>query len=161
MPSNTTEIIVLLDRSGSMNSIKDDMIGGFNTFIDEQRAVPGECRVSLTQFGGTSVETVYEALEIRYVAPLVFSPHGLTPLFDAIAQTIDRVGARFAAMAESNRPARVLFLIITDGDNNNSKLFSLTDVKARIQHQTDVYKWTFSFIGACVDELQRRQRRRE
>jgi uncharacterized protein YegL len=147
-----TEIVVLLDRSGSMQAIRSDMEGGFNRFIEEQRRVPvGECLVTLVQFDTESVDTVYEARTLDTVPPLSLSPRGRTPLLDATAATILRTGARFGKQPDAMRPGRVLFLIITDGIENASTLYSTDQVRGMIEHQRNVYKWEFVYLGANVD----------
>jgi len=151
MKTGLTEIIVLLDRSGSMATIAKDTVGGFNSFVDGQKKEPGECRLSLTQFSSVGVEVVHENLPIGQVPPLTLHPMGGTPLLDAICETIDRAGERLAKTPEDERPEHVLFVIITDGEENQSQKFKLEDVRTRIKVQTEQWKWQFSYLGANVD----------
>lgn len=147
---NKTEIIVVLDRSGSMESIKADMIGGFATFIEEQNAIPGRCDVSLYTFD-TVHETEYEAKPIEAVPPLRLVPRGGTALFDAVCMAIDAVGERFKAQHDARRPGKVVFVIITDGHENSSRRYGALAAKQRIEQQTKDYDWQFVFLGANID----------
>lgn len=152
MPNkNLCEIIVLLDRSGSMATVANDTVGGFGVFIEEQKKIPGDCVLTLVQFDSDSIETVHEAKQIKDIPTLVFVPRGGTPLLDAIGQTIVKTGKRFADMPEEKRPGKVIFQIITDGEENASREFDLAKVKALITEQTDKWKWEFGYIGANVD----------
>lgn len=140
---DSTEIIVLLDRSGSMAAIKTDMQGGYDSFIAEQRKLPGECAVTLVQFDSEGVETVYESRPVAEVPPLVLAPRGTTPLLDAMGQTLTR-------SIDRKLEGRVLFLVITDGQENASHEFKKDQIKTMVQQQTTA-GWAFSFLGANVD----------
>lgn len=151
MKPNFTEIIVILDRSGSMESIKKDMMGGFDTFIKEQRLVPGECKVSLYQFD-TIYEPVYEGKSLQDVPPLSLVPRDGTALYDAVAKTIVATGERLNRTPERERPSKVLVMIITDGEENSSKEYSKHQngalrVKQMIDHQQQKYSWQFVYLG--------------
>jgi len=151
-----TEIVVLLDRSGSMEPIARDMEGGFNAFMAKQREVKGViCRVSLYQFD-SEYNPVYEGLDVHHVPPLRLVPRDMTALYDAVARTINSVGERLARMAEWDRPEKVLFLIITDGMENASKEFSIhlngaARISEMIKHQREKYAWQFVYLGADVN----------
>lgn len=153
---NFTEIIVVLDRSGSMSSIVADMEGGFNTFIEQQRQVPGECRVSLYQFDDPLMyEQIYAGMPISDVPPLKLVPRGSTALYDAVAKTIITTGERFSRTPEWDRPSKVVFMIITDGQENASVEYSVHQngayrVKQLVDHQTEKYGWAFVYIGANI-----------
>ena len=143
---NKTLIVTVLDRSGSMRSIKHDMEGGFSTFIDQQKAQPGECLVSLYQFDSI-YEVVFENKPIAEVSGLVLEPRGRTALLDATGQTIVRVGAQLAILPEEKRPGAVIIQIITDGEENDSKEFSRETVKSMIDTQQKDYNWQFLYLG--------------
>jgi len=154
MKSNYTHVSLVLDRSGSMSSIAQDTIGGFNRFITDQRAVPGDCTVTLVQFDTHAIETVCDARPVHQ-APLLnertFLPRGGTPLYDAIGQTIHATGKFLKDKPEAERPAKVVFVIITDGEENSSREFTQARVFELIKEQRDIYKWEFVFIGANQD----------
>jgi hypothetical protein len=153
MREDYTHISFIIDRSGSMSSIKDDTIGGFNSFLEEQQAQPGKCTFSLTQFDD-KIELLYSFVDIKEVPKLTdktFVPRGWTALYDAIGITINGCGAELAGMKEEDRPGKVLVVILTDGVENYSKEFGHSKIHEMIKHQTDMYKWNFIFLGANID----------
>lgn len=149
---NSTEIIFVVDRSGSMASIAADMRGGFDTFIAKQKETPGECKVTLTQFDD-HYDVVYSARPLNEVAGLVLEPRGSTALLDAIGRTINETGSRLKRMRESERPSQVLFVIITDGHENASREYNRQRIFDMITHQRDKYNWEFVFLGANQDAI--------
>jgi hypothetical protein len=152
---NKTDITIILDRSGSMESVKQDTIGGFNSFLSEQQKVEGEASLSLVQFDD-QYEVVYEDRDIDAAGRLTestFQPRGSTALFDAVGRTINSVGQRLAALPEEERPDKVLLVIMTDGFENASQEFTAAKVSEMINHQRSVYKWEFMFIGANQDAV--------
>jgi len=144
---NRTEIVVILDRSGSMYSIKKDMEGGFDTFIKQQKALDGECFVSLYQFDH-EYSTSYEARPISEVQDLVLDPRGTTALFDSVGKTVANVRARHKELDESKRPAAVILMVITDGGENASKEYTLDAVQKSIKLAEDEYNWEVVFMAA-------------
>lgn len=152
MKQGLTDIVVVLDRSGSMSRIKRDMEGGFDTFIAEQRKLPGEARVTLAQFD-SRYESVYEGKSLAEVPPLVLEPRDMTALHDAVGRTIEATGRRLAALPDEERPERVLFVVITDGGENASTDFTGARVAEMVKHQTDKYNWQFVYIGANQDAI--------
>ena len=152
-----TDITILLDRSGSMQTIKTAMESGMKEFIQGHQTVPST-RLSLIQFDGTnSYEEVYIERPITDVPELILSPRGWTPLYDALCKTIDKTGQRLAAKREADRPDKVLFLIITDGEENASREFKRHDARTRIERQKDRYQWEFSYLGANQDAYKEAQ----
>ena len=151
MKQDYTDVTVVLDRSGSMASIKQDMEGGFAGFVEKQRTLPGQCLVSMVHFDGTATEVMYVAKPISEVGALGLEPRGNTPLLDATAFAINITGERLAALAEADRPANVLMLIVTDGQENASRHTTAAALKAMIEHQTSAYQWDFIYLGANVD----------
>lgn len=149
---NSTEIIFVVDRSGSMAAIADDMRGGFDTFIAKQKETPGECKVTLTQFDD-HYDVVYSARPINEVTSLLLEPRGSTALLDAIGRTINDTGARLKKLRESERPSQVLFVIITDGHENASREYNRQRIFDMITHQRDKYNWEFIFLGANQDAI--------
>ncbi len=155
MKQDYTDINIVLDRSGSMQSIKNDTIGGFNAFLEAQKTVPGEASISLVQFDNV-YEVVYQALALGDAPELTattFVPRGSTALLDAIGRAINATGARLAAMAETDRPSKVIFVILTDGYENASQEFTAVQINQMIQHQRDAYQWEFVFLGANQDAI--------
>jgi uncharacterized protein YegL len=150
MNENLTELIVVLDRSGSMSSVRDDAIGGFNTFLKAQQEAVGEAKITVVQFD-TVLEFYATDADVKNVAPLTtnsFVPRGTTALYDAVGLAIDNTGKKLAKMDEKDRPGKVLFAILTDGKENASSKYSGTQIKSMIAHQRDVYKWDFLFLAA-------------
>lgn len=150
---NLTHIYFLLDRSGSMESIRLDTQGGFDAFIRDQRQAPGECRVTLAQFD-TEYEEVYRDLPVGEVPPLVLQPRGMTALLDSIGRLIGDAGSRLAALPEESRPGSVIVGIMTDGHENSSRELSHAQIKAMIERQTTEYGWQFLFMGADQDAIE-------
>jgi hypothetical protein len=148
-----TDITMVLDRSGSMQSIKDDTIGGFDAFISEQRRVPGRCTVSMVQFDNV-YEEVYTGRDLADVPSLTLVPRGSTAMLDAIGRAVNATGARLAAMPENARPGTVIVGIMTDGLENASREFTYAMVKAMIEQQEHVYGWTFMYMGANQDAIE-------
>lgn len=147
-----TDVTIVLDRSGSMGSCVEDTKGGFDRFVADQKALPGECRLTLVQFDNV-YEFVHQGVPIAEVPPLVFVPRGGTALLDAMGRAINETGARIGAMAEVDRPEHVVFVVLTDGGENSSKEFSRDKVFEMVKHQTETYKWHFVFLGANQDAI--------
>ena len=148
-------ISVLLDRSGSMSSIASDIVGGFNTFLDEQRNQPGNARLTLVQFDtGEPFEIVVDGRDLKRVPDMpagAFVPRGGTPLLDAIAQLIARIDGEIAARADRGLPIEdQLVMIITDGYENASVEQTRASITAMIDERRG-RAWTFAFLGANQD----------
>ena len=150
MNTNKCDITVVLDRSGSMSSIAKDMIGGFDAFIAEQKKLPGEAVLTLVQFD-TEYNFVLQGVPLKDVPGLVLEPRGGTALLDAVGRAITETGERLSKMPESERPEKVVFMVITDGEENSSHEFKKPQIQEKIKHQQDVYKWQFVFLGANQD----------
>jgi hypothetical protein len=144
-----TEIAVILDRSGSMMSIKDDMEGGLWATITEQHGQPGRCRVSLYQFDDVW-EPVFEAKPAGTInaEDCRLHPRGSTALHDAIVKSLAAIEARILAEPESSRPAKVAVIVITDGHENASTENSKRDVEKAITRATEKFEWSFVFLAA-------------
>jgi len=151
MNRSLTEIVFILDRSGSMSGLENDTIGGFNGFVKNQ-----------AETGQTSLTTVlfddrYEILHNGVAATDVvltrgeYFTRGSTALLDAVGKTINDVGERLNKTPEAMRPGKVIFVITTDGLENASRTFSYNEVKKMITHQTEKYNWEFIFMGANID----------
>lgn len=152
---NLTYISVILDASGSMAPLKNDTLGSFNSFINDQKLVPGEAIFTLCLFN-TNSNIVYEFVDIANVKDITaktYNTEGGTALLDAIGSTIDLVGKRLASLPEEERGSKVLFVIITDGEENSSHRYTAGQIKTMIQHQKDVYSHEFVFMGANIDAI--------
>lgn len=153
MKKNLTHIVFIVDRSGSMTSIANDMIGGYNTFIKNQKELPAECFVSFYQFDDV-YEAVFERVKLQDVKLLddkTYVPRGFTALYDAVGKTIINYGKYLSDLPDSERPERVLVVTITDGLNNASKEHNSDTVRYLVKMQTDTYKWDFVFLGSNID----------
>jgi uncharacterized protein YegL len=160
MKQGFTYIAAVLDRSSSMAPMAKETILGFNNFIRDQKAVPGEAVMTLCTFAD-EYSFVFDGAPLQHVADLnetTYKAQGMTALNDAVAATIDRVGEKLKAMPEADRPAQVIVLIITDGEENHSKRYPGYQGKSRvaekIRHQREKYKWEFVLIGANIDVVQ-------
>ena len=153
MKQDYTHIIIVLDASGSMSSIQDDIKGSFNSFLDKQRQESGKTVFDLFQFNDEVVRLVKSADLAQFHDDLMarYDCSGCTAMNDAICIAMDTVGQDFANMAEEERPANVLCVIITDGMENASKKFTAKDVKERIEHQKTKYNWEFVYLAADQD----------
>lgn len=202
MKKNYTDLNILLDGSGSMESFKEDVVGGITKLINEQKEVEGNCTLTLVQFdyspfyenafneyiltniprvqiinypNGIATSTsyiqnsnfennqrngyqvVYDAVDIKKVETSLvaksYCPRGNTAYLDAIGKLIDDTGKRLRKLSEDERPEKVVVVIYTDGMENASVKFSRKDIGEKIKHQTEVYNWVFTFLGANFDVL--------
>lgn len=158
MNTNLTDINIVLDRSGSMEYVRQATIDGLNSFVKDQKDFPGECNISLAQFA-TEYDMVWKGLPINKVPKMEFKdyvPRGMTALWEAIIKTINLTGERLAKLQEKDRPGKVLVAVMIDGGENASNVlegYTLDKLKELIKRQTDLYNWTFVFIGANQDAV--------
>lgn len=150
MKSGYSEIVLIVDRSGSMRAIQSDAEGGLNQLIDDQKKGPGECRLSLVQFD-TEYEFIHRAVPIAEVPKYSLVPRGYTALLDAVGRAIVETGERLSKMDESDRPESVLVAIVTDGRENASREYNRDQVRKMITEQTNTYNWKFTYLGANQD----------
>jgi len=155
MKNGHSEIVFLLDMTGSMSNLVKDVVGGFNVFVEDQKKQPGTAKLSLIVFNSDVYKTILtdDLSKIRQITENDYRPSGMTPLLDAVGTTIDDVGARLNVMEEKDRPEHVIFVIMTDGEENFSKKFSLKEVADKVKLQQDTYKWNFIFMGANIDSF--------
>ena len=156
MKKNLTEMVFLLDRSGSMGYLTDDTIGGFNSMIEQQKKEDGEAYVTTVLFNGTHY-MLHDHVDINEVQPMTrsdYMAYGMTALLDAVGTTINSIGERLANTPEEERPEKVIFVITTDGYENDSKEFTRDKVKDMIEHQQNKYSWVFMFLGANMDAVE-------
>ena len=150
-----TELICIVDRSGSMDSIRDDAIGGFNAFLEEQKKVPGDATLTLMLFDDQFL-VAYNGVDIQAVPPLdetTFVPRGSTALHDAIGRTINEIEARLDKMPDADRPSKVLVLILTDGMENASKEFDKGRIQKVIKNH-EAKGWEFIYLKAGPDSFE-------
>ncbi|MHB8862450.1 MAG: vWA domain-containing protein [Pirellulaceae bacterium] len=150
MRSDLTDITLVVDRSGSMGSIRADAEGGVNAFVAEQAKQPGEALLTLVQFD-TEYEFLHRGVPVQQVPPYELVPRGMTALLDAVGRAINETGERLAKMQEEDRPGLVVFVVMTDGEENSSKEFSRDQIKQLITQQQEKYNWHFTFLGANQD----------
>lgn len=149
--ANYTALLLIVDRSGSMSSIKSDMEGGLTALLEEQKALPGLLTVDLYTFDG-SIEHVH-ALSSPDNVRIVIEPRGNTALFDAVGRSVTEFGRTLAAMPEHARPETVQVIVVTDGFENSSVEYRAQDVKALVNMQKHDYQWDFVFLGANQDAV--------
>lgn len=157
---NATHLLVVVDRSGSMQSVRSDAEGAINAFIDEQKTVEGECEITLVDFdaprftwgAGTNdwFRTVYQG-PIARASHYRLEPRGGTALYDAIGDAVTSLGQRLARLKEEQRPNNVIVVVQTDGEENSSTRFSKERIIAMLDEQQNVYNWSFVFLGAGKD----------
>jgi uncharacterized protein YegL len=153
MNDNLTEIVAILDRSGSMEPLTNDTIGGFNSFLKEQKEVPGEAVLTTVLFND-SYGLLHDRVNIKDVMPVSNNEYvadGSTALLDALGKTINDIGLKLHNTAEDDRPGKVIFFIITDGEENASSEFTNDKVKEMVELQKNTYNWEFIFLGANID----------
>ena len=153
MKKNLTELVFILDRSGSMAGLEDDTIGGFNSMLEKQRAEPGEAYVSTVLFDHRS-EVIHDRLPLERVPALSrkeYFVRGCTALLDAVGGAIHHIGNIHKYAREEDRPQRTLFIITTDGMENASRRYDYRRVKEMIERQKEKYGWEFLFLGANID----------
>jgi len=153
MKEDYTHILFIIDDSGSMRSLIEDSIGGYNTFIEEQTKLDGEGRIDTITFGSPrNFKYLYQDRDVNEVPELTENEHGAhsggTALLDAIGQGIQDLGKFLREKDESERPTKVLVNIFTDGEENSSIEFSADQIQEMIKEQTDKYDWEFAFLAS-------------
>ena len=156
MRENLTEIVFILDRSGSMSGLESDTIGGFNSMIAKQQKEEGEAIVSTVLFDDET-DVIHDRVAIDEVKKLTeedYYVRGCTALLDAVGGAIHHIGNVHKYAREEDRPAKTLFVITTDGLENASRHYSFKDVKKLIKRQQEKYNWEFLFLGANIDAIE-------
>lgn len=153
MNNNLTELVAILDMSGSMHNLTEDTIGGYNALLEEQKKQLGEANITTVLFDDRYI-LLHDRENIKKVAPLTdkqYVPRGMTALLDAVGMTIVKIGKDLADMPEEERPGTVMVTIITDGYENASREYKWNQIQQMIKEQREKYNWVFSFIGADID----------
>lgn len=156
MKKGLTELVFILDKSGSMGGLETDTIGGYNTMLKKQQAVGGECHITTALFDH-SYELLHDRIDINAVGPITdkeYQVGGSTALLDAIGRTIHKIGNAQKHTAEDFRAEKVLVVIITDGEENASHEYSAQKIKQMIERQKVRYGWEVLFLGANIDAVQ-------
>ena len=156
MKKGLTELVFILDKSGSMHGLEQDTIGGFNSMLQKQKELDGECRITTVLFDNR-YELLHDRIDIRAVSPMTekeYQVGGTTALLDAIGRTVQKLVSVQKNTAKEYRADRVLFVIITDGQENASQEYSSDKVKGLIQLEKEKYGWEFLFIGANIDAVE-------
>lgn len=153
MRKNMTEIVFILDRSGSMSGLETDTIGGFNSMIEKQKKENGEALISTVLFDNVS-EVIHDRVPVQKVEPMTdrdYSVRGCTALLDAIGGAIHHIGNVHKYARNEDVPEHTLFVITTDGMENASRRYDSEKVKKMIERQKEKYGWEFLFLGANID----------
>ena len=153
MKKNLTELVFILDRSGSMAGLEADTIGGFNAMIEKQRGEPGEAVISTVLFDNET-EVIHDRVSLDRVPALTekeYDVRGCTALLDAVGGAIHHIGNVHKYAREEDRPEKTLFVITTDGLENARRRYTYDKVKSMIERQRETYGWEFLFLGANID----------
>ena len=153
MKKNLTELVFILDRSGSMAGLEKDTIGGFNSMIAKQRREPGDAYVSTILFDNHR-EVIHDRVDIHKIPPMTqeqYYVRGSTALLDAVGSAIHHIGNVHKYAREEDRPEKTLFVITTDGMENASREYTYERVRKMIEHEKEKYGWEFLFLGANID----------
>lgn len=156
MKKNLTELVFILDKSGSMSGLENDTIGGFNSMLEQQKKVGGQCIITTVLFDNR-YELLHDRMDLRAIRPITrrdYSVGGSTALLDAIGKTIHKIATAQKNTAEDYRAEKVMFVIITDGEENASRHYSSVQVKDMIRRQKEHYGWEFIFLGANIDAVE-------
>lgn len=156
MKKGLTELVFILDRSGSMAGLEGDTIGGFNSMIAKQKKAEGEAYVSTVLFDNESV-VIHDRVDIQKIELMTeeqYSVRGCTALLDAIGKAIHHIGNVHKYAREEDRPEHTLFVITTDGMENASHRYTAEQVKQKIERQKQKYGWEFIFLGANIDAVE-------
>lgn len=156
MRKGLTELVFLLDRSGSMGGLEADTIGGFNSLLEKQKREEGEAYISVVLFDHER-EVIYDRASVRKAEPMTrdqYYVRGTTALLDAIGEAIHHIGNVHKYAREEDRPEKTLFVITTDGFENSSRHYSSQKVKSMIERQKEKYGWEFLFLGANIDAVE-------
>ena len=155
MNNNLTEIVFILDRSGSMAGLEDDTIGGFNAMVEKQKKEPGDALLSAVLFSD-GCQVLYDRADIQKVEPMTEQQYrvgGCTALLDAIGGAVHHIGNVHKYAREEDRPGKTIFVITTDGMENASRSYTYDEVQRMVKYEQEKYGWEFLFLGANMDAI--------
>ena len=155
MKKGLTELVFIIDRSGSMSGLESDTIGGFNSLLEKQKKEEGEALVSVVLFDD-QMEVLYDRKEIQEVEPMndrQYYVRGCTALLDAVGGAIHHIGNVHKYAREEDVPEKTLFIITTDGMENASRMYSYEKVRQMVEHEKEKYNWEFLFLDANIDAI--------
>lgn len=155
MKKGLTEIVFILDKSGSMSGLEADTIGGYNSFLERQKKEEGEAYVSTVLFSDTN-SVIHDRVPISKIEPMndkQYSVGGCTALLDAIGGAIKHIGNVHKYAREEDRPEKTVFVITTDGQENSSRVYDYEKIKKLVKKQQEKYGWEFIFLGANIDAI--------
>ena len=155
MNNNLTELVFILDKSGSMSGLENDTIGGFNSMLQKQKNEEGNANITTVLFDH-DYELLHDRVNIKNVNDISKKEYfvgGTTALLDAMGRTINYIGKSIVDTNENDHPGKVIFVIITDGMENSSHEFSTNKIKSMVEHQKTKYSWEFVFLGANIDAI--------
>jgi len=156
MNNNLTELVFILDRSGSMAGLESDTIGGFNAMLEKQKKEPGDVFLSTVLFD-SGCEVLYDRVDIRTVEPMTdrqYCAGGCTALLDAIGGAVHHIANVHKYAREEDRPGKTIFVITTDGMENSSRRYTYGKVQKMVEHEREKYGWEFLFLGANMDAIE-------
>lgn len=155
MKKNLTEVVCILDKSGSMSGLERDTIGGYNSMIEKQKKEDGEAYISTVLFSDYS-KVIHDRVSVDKIEPMTEKEYyvdGCTALLDAVGDAIHHIKTVHKYARDEDRPEKTLFIITTDGQENSSKRYSYEKVKKMVEHQKEKYGWEFIFLGANIDAI--------
>ena len=155
MNEKLTELVFIIDESGSMSGLESDTVGGFNSLIEKQKREDGEAVVSTVMFSDQS-RVVHDRVGLQTISPMTsddYTPGGCTALLDAVGDAIHHIGNVHKYARDEDRPGKTLFIITTDGMENSSHRYSYSEIKKKIDRQKEKYGWEFLFLGANIDAV--------
>ncbi|MDA8226514.1 MAG: VWA domain-containing protein, partial [Desulfitobacterium hafniense] len=155
MKTNITELVFILDKSGSMSGLESDTIGGFNAMVSKQQKEPGEAIVTTVLFDD-NYELLHDRISIKGIRPITEKEYyvgGCTALLDAIGKTIQKISNVQKQTSEDQRADKVVLVITTDGMENASREYTADSIKKMIERQKEKYDWEFIFLGANIDAI--------
>ncbi len=156
MKKGLTELVFVLDKSGSMGGLEGDTIGGYNSMLKKHKLIEGECVVTTVLFDH-GFELLHDRIDIRAIQPMTeeeYQVGGSTALLDAMGRTIHKISNVQKNTAEDYRAEQVMFVIITDGQENSSREYSLGQIKALVEQHKEQHGWEFIFLGANIDAIE-------